>query len=53
MAGERRPKNSELWLAKLTQDEELRVKELGILEVFPPSEPKQDEDLPVDRDPEE
>ena len=48
---DKRPTNSELHLAQLDEDEALRDKEEGILELF--RDPKQcpDEDAPIERDP--
>ena len=48
---DRRPTNSELRLSQLDEEESLRDKEEGILELFSDPKPVLDEDAPLERDP--
>jgi hypothetical protein len=51
--GEKRPKNSELRLSRLEDEEAEREKQPGILELFDDTTPPPDEDAPLHRDPSE
>jgi hypothetical protein len=50
---DKRPKNSELRLSRLEDDDPPREADHGILVLFEPPEPPPDEDAPLQRDPRE